>query len=97
MTPLHELILAKPEFKELVARRNRFSYTLTAIIGLVYAAYYGFAILAPQAFAGAFLGSWSLGIVLGFGVLALSFLLTGIYTRRANGEFDAMLKSILRN
>lgn len=97
MTPMHEKILAKPEFKALVARRNRFSLTLTALICAVYVAYIGFAILAPAAFAAPLLGSWSIGLIAGFGVLALSFLLTGLYSYRANGEFDRMLKSVLRN
>ncbi|ETD84550.1 membrane protein [Rhodobacter capsulatus YW1] len=94
---MHEKILAKPEFKALVARRNRFSLTLTALICTVYVAYIGFAILAPAAFAAPLLGSWSVGLIAGFGVLALSFLLTGLYSYRANGEFDRMLKSVLRN
>ncbi|ETD91840.1 membrane protein [Rhodobacter capsulatus YW2] len=94
---MHEKILAKPEFKALVARRNRFSLTLTALICTVYVAYIGFAILAPAAFAAPLLGSWSIGLIAGFGVLALSFLLTGLYSYRANGEFDRMLKSVLRN
>ncbi|MDS0927203.1 DUF485 domain-containing protein [Rhodobacter capsulatus] len=97
MTPMHEKILAKPEFKALVARRNRFSLTLTALICAVYVAYIGFAILRPAAFAAPLLGSWSIGLIAGFGVLALSFLLTGLYSYRANGEFDRMLKSVLRN
>ncbi len=97
MTSMHEKILAKPEFKALVARRNRFSLTLTALICAVYVAYIGFAILRPAAFAAPLLGSWSTGLIAGFGVLALSFLLTGLYSHRANGEFDRMLKSVLRN
>ncbi|PYF13129.1 uncharacterized membrane protein (DUF485 family) [Rhodobacter viridis] len=97
MTDIHQKILAKPEFKALVARRNRFSLTLTALICVVYVAYIAFAILQPAAFAAPLLGSWSLGLIAGFGVLALSFLLTGIYSRRANGEFDRMLKDVLRN
>lgn len=97
MTPVHELILAKPEFKQLVARRNRFSLTLTAVICVVYIVYYGIAIFAPATFASPLLGSWSFGLIFGFGVLALSFILTGIYSRRANGAFDTMLKDVLRN
>ena len=97
MTPIHEVILAKPEFKALVARRNRFSLLLTALILTVYVAYVVFAIFAPEAFAAPLLGSWSVGLIAGFAVLALSFLLTGIYSRAANGAFDAMLKDVLRN
>ena len=98
MDPIQEKILANPRFKDLVARRNRFSLMLTLVIVAFYAAYYAFGIFAPEAFAGSFLGlSWSKGIIFGFGMLALAFITTGIYTRRANGEFDKMLKDVLRN
>jgi uncharacterized membrane protein (DUF485 family) len=34
------------------------------------------------------------GIPLGIGVIVISFILTGIYVWRANGEFDRLTKSI---
>ncbi len=99
MDPVQEKILANPRFKELVARRNRFSFTLTALTLLVFGAYNVMAIFAPTFFAKPFLGLtiWSYGLICGFLVLGFSFLVTGIYTRRANGEFDALLKETLRN
>jgi uncharacterized membrane protein (DUF485 family) len=39
-------------------------------------------------------GTISLGIPLGLGVIALGILLTGIYVRRANSDFDPMVRSI---
>jgi uncharacterized membrane protein (DUF485 family) len=35
------------------------------------------------------------GIPLGIGVIVISFVLTGIYVWRANGEFDRLTKSVL--
>lgn len=35
------------------------------------------------------------GIVAGLGVIAVSFILTGIYVYRANGEFDSETAAIL--
>ena len=35
------------------------------------------------------------GIPLGVGLILSAFVLTGIYVKRANGEFDALNKSIL--
>ena len=99
MDPIQEKILANPKFKELVAKRNRFSILLTIILLVVFGAYNVMAIFAPDFFAAPFMGvtRWSFGLILGFGVLAFSFIVTGIYTRRANGEFDALLKETLRN
>ncbi len=39
-------------------------------------------------------GVTSLGIVLGLVVIVVAFLLTGIYVRRANGEFDDMTERL---
>lgn len=35
------------------------------------------------------------GIPLGLGIIVLAFVLTGIYVRRANGEFDRLNQEIL--
>ena len=39
-------------------------------------------------------GTTTLGIPIGLGVILLGILLTGIYVRRANSDFDPMVKSI---
>jgi uncharacterized membrane protein (DUF485 family) len=56
-----------PRFKELVSKRERFAWILSAIM---------------------------LGLYSGFIVSA--FVLTGIYVRRANGEFDDLNNAILK-
>ncbi|NAS63992.1 hypothetical protein CVE36_25290, partial [Pseudomonas syringae pv. actinidiae] len=35
------------------------------------------------------------GIPLGIGLIVISFVLTGIYVYRANGEFDRLTKALL--
>jgi uncharacterized membrane protein (DUF485 family) len=37
----------------------------------------------------------TLGIPIGLGVIVFTVILTGIYVRRANGEFDRMTAEIL--
>ena len=39
----------------------------------------------------------TLGIPIGFGIIVFTILITGIYVRRANGEFDALTKEILKD
>ncbi|PCD76941.1 DUF485 domain-containing protein [Pseudothioclava arenosa] len=98
MDPIQEKILANPKFHELVAKRNRFARTLTVVVLVVYAAFIGFAIFAPDAFGTPISGtSWAIGLILGWVVQAFAFVMTGIYTRRANGEFDALSREALRN
>lgn len=87
----HLRVLNSPQFQELVRRRAGFAWTLSVIMLVIY-----FGFIALVAFAKPLLamkvggGVTSLGIVLGLVVIVSAFLLTGIYVRRANGEFDAM-------
>jgi len=87
----HLRVLNNPRFQELVRRRSGFAWTLSVIM---LAIYFGFILLV--AFAKPLLamkvggGVTSLGIVLGLVVIVVAFLLTGLYVRRANGEFDAL-------
>lgn len=87
----HLRVLNSPRFQELVRRRAGFAWTLSAIMLVIY-----FGFIALVAFAKPLLavkvgaGVTSLGIVLGLVVIIAAFLLTGIYVRRANSEFDAL-------
>lgn len=87
----HLRVLNNAQFQELVKRRSGFAWTLSVIMLVIY-----FGFIALVAFAKPLLamkvgsGVTSLGIVLGLVVIVSAFLLTGVYVRRANGEFDAM-------
>ena len=39
----------------------------------------------------------SLGIPIGMGVIVFTIVITGIYVRRANGEFDTLTQDILKD
>jgi uncharacterized membrane protein (DUF485 family) len=86
-----------PEFHDLERRRSRFAWTLT---GIMVAIYFGFiltvafepAILARPLVDG---GITTLGIPLGVGVILAAFVLTGLYVRRANTDFDATTERII--
>lgn len=83
-------ILNSPAFAELRTRRRRFSAILTVLMLVIY---YGFIVaiaFAPQLLAIRISGVITLGIPLGLGVILSAIVLTGIYVRRANGEFDAL-------
>ncbi len=40
-------------------------------------------------------GVTTIGIPIGMGVIVMTILITGVYVRRANGEFDALTREIL--
>ena len=93
----HDLraIAEDPRYRDLVARRSRFGWTLTAIMLLVY---FGFILLV--AFDRAFLarpiagGTTTIGIPIGLGVILVGIVLTGIYVRRANRRYDPIVAAI---
>ena len=91
-------IQANPKYQELKSKRSSYGWILTLLMMLVY---YGF--IALIAFDKAFLakplsatGVSTVGIPIGFGVIVFTILITGLYVRRANTEFDALNEQILK-
>ena len=79
-------------------KRNSFGWLLTIIMMVVY---YGY--IALIAFNKPFLaqpmgaGVTSVGIPIGMGVIIFTIVITGIYVRRANGEYDRLTAEILKD
>ena len=96
--PVVQKIQSHPKYLELRTKRNRLGIFLTV---LMLVAYYGY--IALIAFDKKFLaqpigsGVTTLGIPIGMGVILFTIVITGIYVRRANGEFDALTKQILKD
>ena len=96
--PIVDKILRDPKYQELQSKRNRLAVILTILMLVVY---YGY--IALIAFDKEFLaqpigaGVTTLGIPIGFGIIVFTVLITGIYVRRANGEFDKLTKEILKD
>ena len=95
---LQEKIRANPKFAELVGKRTRFAIILSLV---VLVPYYSFMLLVsqqPQLFA-AKISEGSV-ITIGWPIAALivigSWLLTGVYISRANGEFDRLTEEMLK-
>lgn len=91
-------IQSHPKYLQLRTKRNRVGWSLTLLMMVVY---YGY--IALIAFNKPFLaqpigaGVTSLGIPLGMGVIIFTIVITGIYVRRANREFDALTTEILKD
>ncbi len=90
-TDLATRIAASPHYQALKSRRSRFGWTLTLLMMVVY---YGFILLV--AFDKELLaqrigsGVMTLGMPIGLGVILFTVVITAIYVRRANGEFDEL-------
>ena len=94
--PVVEKIQRHPKYHELRAKRTPLGIVLTIMMLVVYFGY-----IALIAFNKPFLaqpigaGVTSLGIPIGMGVILFTIILTWIYVRRANTEFDAEAAAIL--
>lgn len=96
--PVVDKIQSHPKYQELRSKRNSFGWGLTLLMMVVY---YGY--IALIAFNKPFLaqtigtGVTSVGVPIGMGVIVFTILITGIYVRRANSEFDDLTAAILKD
>ena len=92
---LAERIAANPTYQALKTKRSRFGWTLTAAMLVVY---YGYILLIAfnKDLLSARIGDgvMTCGIPIGFGVIVFTIVITSIYVRRANSEFDALSEQI---
>ena len=90
-------ILHNPKFKEMVAKKRNLSWTLTAIMLIVYV---GFMLLVGynkefllSSISG---GVTTWGIPLGLGIIVLSFILCAVYSYIANNKLDQLNEEAMR-
>ena len=88
---------ANPKYHRLLHVRRSFSIVMTVLVMLVY---YGYIVLIAfdKELLAAKIGegmTTSLGIPLGVGVIVITIVLTNIYVRRANTEFDEINRQIV--
>lgn len=95
---IYQRIRSNPKYREEMAKRSRFSWTLAAIVLVIF---YGFILVV--AFAPGLLATplspgstTTVGIPIGVGIITVFWLLTGYYVHRANKEFDAVNVEILQ-
>ena len=90
-------ILNDPNYQALKARRTRFGWSLTIAMLVVY---YGFILLV--AFDKPFLatrlgaGVMTIGMPIGLAVIVFTIIITAIYVRRANSEYDTLTELIAK-
>ena len=96
-TDLTARVARDPRYQELKSKRSRMGWMLTFAMMVVY---YGFILLV--AFDKPFLttrlgeGVTTIGMPIGLGVIIFTIVITGIYVRRANSEFDALTEQIVK-
>lgn len=94
---LVQRIVRNPKYQELKAKRSSFGWWLTLTMMVVY---YGFILLV--AFDKEFLsqrmgeGVMTVGVPIGFGIIVFTIVITAIYVKRANKEFDDLTADITK-
>ncbi len=91
-TAIYERIRNNPKFDELVAKRSRFAWTLTYFTFIMIVAFSP-KLLGTPIWAG---GTASIAWPIGAGMILLFWLMTGLYVRRANSEFDDINSEIVK-
>lgn len=96
---LVEKIKNNPDYQNLVKTRNGFAVKLSIAMLVVY-----FTFILTIAFNPAALGTplgadtvTTIGIPIGIAVIIFAFILTGIYTKRANSEFDDLANKVKKS
>ncbi len=95
--PMVEQVMANPKYLQLLSKRAAFGWTLTALMMVVYFGYilliaFDKDLLARKVGAGVM----SIGIPMGLGVILFTIIITTVYVRRANAEFDTLAEQIAR-
>ncbi len=92
---LVQKIQSNPDYQKLVSTRSSYGWLLTWIMMVVY---YGFIILIAfdKELLGAKIGAGVMtwGMPIGLFVIVFTVIITGIYVRRANSEFDDLTAKI---
>lgn len=95
---MYERMRANPKFQDLVSRRGRFAWILAFIVLTMF---YGFVMVV--AFNPAALGQpvsegsmLTVGVTVEFFMFVFFWVLTAVYVKRANTEFDALTQEIVK-
>lgn len=94
----YERIRSNPRFQAFVSKRNSYALVMTI---LMMVAYYGYILLIAfnKELLAQKLGAGmvtSMGVPMGLGVIIFTIVITAIYVRRANTEFDTEAAEILK-
>ena len=96
--PMVERIQRNPKYQQLKRTRSRYGWTLAILMLVVYYGYIGLIAFDKEFLAkpmGA--GVTTIGIPIGMAVIVFSIVITGLYVRRANGEFDRLTREIIED
>jgi uncharacterized membrane protein (DUF485 family) len=94
-----EKIKSNSSYKKLVSERSSFAWKLTITILVVYYAFILLIAFSPETLGAKLVagGMATVGIPAGVAIIIFAFILTGIYVKRANSEFDDLLDQVKKD
>lgn len=94
---MYSRIRENPKFKELVAKRERLAWTLTGIVLVLFFGLFLTVAFNPAVLAIKLGDSYvTTGLIIGLAQFIFFWILTAVYVRRANSEFDTLTQDLLR-
>jgi uncharacterized membrane protein (DUF485 family) len=91
---LVEKIKNNPSYQELVTKRSSFGWKMAIAMLVVYYAFILIIAFSPKTLGISMGGVTTIGIPIGMLIILFSFIMAGIYTKRANSEFDDLAKKL---
>ena len=94
---MYDRIRENPKFKELVSKRERLAWTLTGIVLVLFFGLFMTVAFNPTVLAIRLGESFvTTGLLFGLFQFILFWILTAVYVKRANADFDALTEQLLR-
>jgi len=81
-------------YQDLVTKRSSFGWKLAILMLVVYYAFILTIAFSPEILGKSLGGVTTIGIPVGIIIIVFAFILTGVYTKRANTEFDDLARKI---
>jgi len=91
-------IEANPKYHELVRKRNSFGFLLSILMIINYYGYILLIAFNKEWLSTKLAAGWtmSIGVPLGLAVIIITIVLTNVYVRRANTEFDDLNSALIK-
>ena len=93
----YDHIRSNEKFHELVAQKSKLSWSLAALIMLVYYSFILVVAFFPEWLGTSLTTSTNItwGLPVGIGIILFTFVITGIYVHRANNIYDVLLQKVI--
>lgn len=94
---MYARIRKNPKFQELVSKRERLAWTLTGVVLVLFFGLFLTVAFNPAILAVKVGGSYvTTGLIIGLAQFVFFWVLTAVYVKRANSDFDALTEELLR-